>query len=103
MHRFADASTKVPGEHTGQTPSKAAPHLSRGPLLQEPQILQLVASDASWYLPLAHGVHRRDDASMKLPGVQTPQTPSNAPPHFKRAPDAHGSQTLQLAALVSFW
>ena len=95
---------KWPGEHTPQTPLNAPPHSSRGsPFSHVPQILQIFVSDASWYLPLAHGVHRCEDTLMKLPGVQTPQTPSNAPPHFWRAPDAHGSQALQLAALASFW
>ena len=103
-HCCAETSTKVPGEHTGQTPSKATPHLSRGrPLPHVPQLLQLLASDAFWYVPSAHFVHRCDDGSMKLPGEHVTHTPAEAPPHASRLmPLAHASHGLQLRALVSF-
>ena len=69
VHRCADASTKVPGEHTGQTPSKATPHLSRGrPLPHVPHLLQLLASDTFWYVPSAHGVQRCEGRVLKGAG-----------------------------------
>ena len=105
MHCCFDALTNVPGGHTGQTPSKAMPHLFRDrPLLHMPQRLQLFASDTFWYVPFAHGVHSCDDILMKLPGAHVTHTPWNAPPQALRlTPVLHTPQAAQTAWLALGW
>ena len=68
VHSWAVALTKVPGWHTGQTPAKAPPHASRGPLSHVPHGLHFDAPVPSWYWPAAHGVHSWAVALTTVPG-----------------------------------